>query len=376
MMSRNIGSKGKATSAGDKTRRPPGTANQAADKSLVDNFSKASIQDLLWDYPPIPAAASSVVGPVGRTAANPTADGPLVDTAADPPVRSMSRTLQQFHRPEAAGPLSVPAWRRTAYPEGRETTDASSSSVRSTSRSTSTTPIQRPDFEPMDKVTKGESNPANNITVEDKLRLGYSWRYKGNVLNAKNKSADIPREESCSLFLTNLPKGTTVATLLNHICEFAPIGKIYATHVSDADAVLGYQHAAAKVIMFTRAGAQRLLNLCNDNQLVIGGNVIRGVWNRILSPEFAGDAHLSRVLQITGPQEVVNLERLEALFRSKFDYELQSVFFVSEVDDTRVMEWQFGSYRAQAEVAKLILKREWPGLVIRFGTDPCAVPAQ
>ncbi|KAK3328150.1 hypothetical protein B0T19DRAFT_423805 [Cercophora scortea] len=128
--------------------------------------------------------------------------------------------------------------------------------------------------------------------------------------------------------------------------------------------------------MFTRAGAQRLLNLCNDNQLVIGGNVVRCVWNRILSPEFAGDAHLSRVLQITGPQEVVNVERLEALFLTKFAYETQNVSILSDVNGTRVMEWQFGSYRAQAEVAKLILKREWPGLVIRFGPDPCAVAAQ
>ncbi|KAK3323282.1 hypothetical protein B0T19DRAFT_401619 [Cercophora scortea] len=84
-------------------------------------------------------------------------------------------------------------------------------------------------------------------------------------------------------------QGTTVATLLSHICEFAPIGKIYATHILDADSYLGYQHAAAKIIMFT----------------------------------------------ITRPQEVVNVERLEVLFRAKFAYETQNGSIISNVNGTR-----------------------------------------
>ncbi|KAK4212554.1 hypothetical protein QBC37DRAFT_266828, partial [Rhypophila decipiens] len=236
-------------------------------------------------------------------------------------------------------------------------------------------------FEPMDAITHGAST-GSALPPIVKNMLGFSANYKGDATNSKNRSANIPPHLSTSLYLTNIPNGCSVKNLLDALTLHGPFGKIYQVYISPGTPENGYSTSAAKIAMFTRQAAESLFVFVREGRLSMGGYVVRAAWNRVLVPEQErrGSYYLSRVLVIEGPKKIVSFENLERFLRSRIVYQLQNVKILEETGPTSEeeeeeaqMEWVFGSYRAQAQTAKMALKRRWPELSVRHGVDPVAV---
>jgi hypothetical protein len=95
-------------------------------------------------------------------------------------------------------------------------------------------------------------------------------------------------------------------------------------------------------------------------------------WNRIRSAQIDVGGSKSRVLLISGPPAFVNEHFLRQYLDTKMQYQVDEVVhrYVSE-DRTRVLlEFRFGSFRCQAEAARMALMREFRdhGVVCEYGS--------
>lgn len=268
--------------------------------------------------------------------------------------------------------------------------------------------------------------------------MGYSPRYQGNIWLPTNRSANIPDHLNCSLFLIHLPPDLTAHALLAAIHALGPTGRVYALHVNAPEPARGNLGCAAKVVFFTRAAAQRFFHRCQQPQqpshpgsgggggggLLVGGRRAHVTWNRIKTAErpdlVASDA--SRVLLISGPPAVVNPRALTAFFRTKLDFQVDEVIVLEAGGrgrggpaaregrgrdvlrallrqhrrgggsggchddddhdgdgdagcDDAIIEYRFGSFRCQAQAAKMALARVLPQVRCYFGEDPLAPEA-
>jgi hypothetical protein len=221
------------------------------------------------------------------------------------------------------------------------------------------------------------ASPPTNQTPELST-LGFSPNYLGNTANPANRSADIPPELSCSLFIANLPAATTVKILLQELTTHGPFDRIYACHVTEPDPSQGFITASAKLTTFTRPGAERLYRFIASGRLILGHYRAQVVWNRNMVGSQPLPQHYTRVLCIRGPKHVVDGHALDQFLREQcgIRFHAQDVFVTGEGADERVMVWQFGSYRCQAETVRVVLRARWPSLVVQFGEDPCAVGIQ
>ncbi|KAK3403394.1 hypothetical protein B0T20DRAFT_328114, partial [Sordaria brevicollis] len=179
------------------------------------------------------------------------------------------------------------------------------------------------------------------------------------------------REENCRLILTNLPRGITEKTLLDALSLHRPLGRVWGCRV--APAALGSKTTTADLIMFTERDAQKVFFLVNRGRLAIGGlnTIIRYNTAHPIVPE-RPLAPLSRSLVFRGPKEIVDVHRLYRFLSSKMKFQTQDVYVADVNEEERIVEWVFASYQGQAQVAKAILKHEYPNLILRYGEDPMA----
>lgn len=209
----------------------------------------------------------------------------------------------------------------------------------------------------------------------EKMLAGFSPNYRGNIHLPRNRSADIPSEENCALFIIGLPPTVTVTELLATIRD---TGRVYATHINSPEPHRGHETCAAKLIFFERGAAERFY----DRHL-LGGLQIPGhpgytskvVWNRIKTAAPNHPKHYSRVLMIAGPAPVANPVFLTSYFEGKLEFDVDEVFERGGMGDRQLVEYRFGSFRCQAEAAKMAITREFAdsGVQVWFGPDPCDV---
>ncbi|GAB1312428.1 RRM domain-containing protein [Madurella fahalii] len=212
--------------------------------------------------------------------------------------------------------------------------------------------------------------------IARRVAAGCSPNYMGNIALRSNRPANIPDELNCSLWITGLPPNVTVGELLAAIRN---VGKVYATVVNPPDG--RHPFSAAKVTFFTPTAAQTLLAQCNgpDKRGLIVGNCrarVRYNRNAVEQPEWVPEDH-TRAIIVSGPPDIINIEFLMDYFRRRFDFQLESIDVLAAGHSINVLEWRFGSYRAQANSAwkaltgDAIFKREYPGVNVRFVHDPC-----
>ena len=206
-----------------------------------------------------------------------------------------------------------------------------------------------------------------------RMLAGFSPNYRGNIALARNRSAAIPPTENCSLFVTGLPPSITVRQLLAAVRD---TGRVYATHLNGPEPHKGHPTCAAKLVFFERAAAERFYDRHVQAGLRVDGYpgyVGKVVWNRIKTAAPDLPRHYTRVLMISGPAALADPEFLTGYFRSKLEFEVDEVFDRGAAGDRRLVEYRFGSFRCQAEAAKMALSREMGelGVQIWFGPDPC-----
>jgi hypothetical protein len=200
-------------------------------------------------------------------------------------------------------------------------------------------------------------------------RVEVSDNYRGDINVSHNRSANIPDDQNCSLWLVGLPAYVTYTALLASIRR---VGKVAATFINPP--IEQYNTSAAKVVFFNRASAEKLFNrIMSGNFRVLGQPISLVRWNQIKVGEFYQPEH-SRVIRITGPGEAMDKGFFELFFKTRFTYDLdQNCELPSTVPGTKVFEWHFSSLYCQAASAKTALEREFGGVfTVEWARDPCA----
>lgn len=218
-------------------------------------------------------------------------------------------------------------------------------------------------------LTSSENGPVNHI------RRNFSPKYQGDIFLPANQSENIPEEKNCSLFIVNLPPDLTTPALLAAIHRMGPLGRIFAIHINAPEPQRNHPGCAAKVVFFKRNVAHKFFNLCELNGFLVQGYAARVMWNRIKTSQkqHLVDSDASRVLLIGGPPNEVNSEALTNFFRQKLEFQIDRIItHVSGLQgkEDAVIEYRFGSFRCQAQAAKMALAREKPHIRCFFAKDP------
>lgn len=228
-------------------------------------------------------------------------------------------------------------------------------------------------FHPMVSCAPNGCSPRQAL---DLMVKGFSPNYRGNPDLERNRSALIPEEENCSVFITGLSPDLTTHLLLASIRN---MGRIYATHINGPEPSRGHQTCAAKVVFFERVAAKRFFDRYQSTGFVVAGRpfyVGHVVWNRIRSGEVDVGGRKSRVLIISGPRSLVNERSLFSYFASKIEFQVDEVITAAVsaaaamgTEERALVEFRFGSYRCQAESARMALSREFKqhGVYCEFG---------
>jgi hypothetical protein len=232
-------------------------------------------------------------------------------------------------------------------------------------------------------------HPSQNETHALLLK-GFSPNYRGDPNIARNQSAAIPAEANCSLFIVGLAPDLTTHELLAGIRN---VGRVYATHINPPSPERGHALSAVKLVFFERQSAGKLVPtppLPSLSSVITSTDVgfthdvnrterfytlhattdgfstplhphLRGrvTWNRVRSAEVDKGGRRSRVLLVSGPPGLVQERFLCGYLATKLVYQLDEVVHRGASDDGRrvLLELRFGSFRCQAEAARMALMR-------------------
>ncbi|KAM0433339.1 hypothetical protein ACHAPT_004215 [Fusarium lateritium] len=225
----------------------------------------------------------------------------------------------------------------------------------------------------VDKTIGTRINPREVSPTDPRA---FSSNYRGEH-SARNASVDdLPFEQNCALWLTNLPPDVTHQQLLSQIRN---IGRIWCTVINAPD-YDRHNTAAAKVVFFTPAPAQRLLQKSLTQGLEVNGYGVKVTHNRVKYGSQTLTGNASRVLIVTGKTTFVNPESLTEFFKARFVFEVDEIIELIVQGNRHkggrsVVEYRFGSFRCQAQMGKMALEKDRPeGFEkVDFGPDPCEV---
>jgi hypothetical protein len=215
-------------------------------------------------------------------------------------------------------------------------------------------------------------NPSPEV-IARRMAAGVSANYRGNYRLARNRPANIPQEENCSVYITGLAPDITTNQLLG---EIRNTGRVWASVISPP--TRNHGTAAAKITFFTPVAAQIFLARANgpvQPGFFVGGvrMTVRPDRNRVAEAPEPEDH--TRCISIAGPVEIVTVPFLMEHFSRDFVFEVDEIIPLVMGQSINILEWRFGSYRCQAQWAWRNL-REDPffqsrGVRVQFESDPC-----
>jgi hypothetical protein len=183
--------------------------------------------------------------------------------------------------------------------------------------------------------------------IARRVTAGVSPSYRGDYTWALNQLADIPAEQNCSVWVTNVPPNVTTNMLLGVIVE---TGRVWASVISPPTRKFGT--AAAKITFFTPGAALKFLRRANSPRgFVVDSLRARAVPDRNPVAEPSDLEDHSRVISIRGSKDLINEELLTAYFAQRFQYQIDEVVTLVRGKCINVLESRFGSYRCQAQWA-------------------------
>lgn len=180
---------------------------------------------------------------------------------------------------------------------------------------------------------------------------------------------DATPEENCSVFVQDIPAGATYADFLSTVRG----GKVYICRMDPPNDEFPTQ--AAKLVFFNRAAATTYLRQTTHGGIYVLGKLVRASWNRV---RYGPHPHpeQSRVIIISGPEDLMSFDYFEQFFSERFEYDLQARFEIPyNLPKKKAHVWQFACLRAQAESARLAIEREFGGIFkVQWAHDPCDLP--
>ncbi|KAF5495062.1 hypothetical protein CGCS363_v010183 [Colletotrichum siamense] len=227
------------------------------------------------------------------------------------------------------------------------------------------------------RAKQGQAKGNDKDRAALKAMYGISPNYAGDPTIERNRSADIPDSENCALWITFLPPDVTHREIL---AEIRNMGRIWSVVISGPEPAKNHHTAAAKVVFFELGAAQKFYAMsCNPaRRFKVRGYVTKVELNRIKTAQ-DNRRNNSRVLRIKGRPDVVNKDALTAYFKQKITFEVDEVITIVMNEDMGDVEYRFGSFGNQAELAYLALQREYdvggihsPYWEVQYGHDPCA----
>ncbi|KAF4817322.1 hypothetical protein CGCTS75_v012419 [Colletotrichum tropicale] len=227
------------------------------------------------------------------------------------------------------------------------------------------------------RAKQGQAKDNDKDRAALKAMYGISPNYAGDPTIERNRSADIPDSENCALWITFLPPDVTHREIL---AEIRNMGRIWSVVISGPEPAKNHYTAAAKVVFFELGAAQKFYAMsCNPaRRFKVRGHVTKVELNRIKTAQ-DNRRNNSRVLRIKGRPDVVNKDALTAYFKQKITFEVDEVITIVMNEDMGDVEYRFGSFGNQAELAYLALQREYdvggihsPYWEVQYGHDPCA----
>ncbi|KAF0315557.1 F-box domain-containing protein [Colletotrichum asianum] len=227
------------------------------------------------------------------------------------------------------------------------------------------------------RAKQGQAKDNDKDRAALKAMYGISPNYAGDPTIERNRSADIPDSENCALWITFLPPDVTHREIL---AEIRNMGRIWSVVISGPEPAKNHHTAAAKVVFFELGAAQKFYAMsCNPaRRFKVRGHVTKVELNRIKTAQ-DNRRNNSRVLRIKGRTDVVNKDALTAYFKQKITFEVDEVITIVMNEDMGDVEYRFGSFGNQAELAYLALQREYdvggihsPYWEVQYGHDPCA----
>ncbi|KAK3346414.1 hypothetical protein B0T25DRAFT_460504 [Lasiosphaeria hispida] len=202
------------------------------------------------------------------------------------------------------------------------------------------------------------------------LAPAFSENYQGDRRLKRNMPASVPDNDNCAFFITGLPSNVTTRQLLANISN---TGRIWQSHINAPD--FRHNHAAAKVAFFTRAAADVFWN-ATRNGFWVGGYRAIVQFNRHKVGSQLNGIYKTRVLIIKGNPTWVNLENMLHVMGTEMKFWYLDEHSVRPIGiDLVELTLQFGSFRAQAESAFIVLIRRLGdlGVTFSYGMDPCGV---
>ncbi|KAI2778555.1 hypothetical protein F4815DRAFT_501299 [Daldinia loculata] len=192
----------------------------------------------------------------------------------------------------------------------------------------------------------GQANTGQDEDEVDNVSpvSGFSTNYHGKR-NERNRPDDITDDENCAIWIEGLPIDIDYPTLL---AELRGTGKIYAVFINDP--VKRHHTCAAKVEFWGRDGVTRLFEKVKDGELRFGELVPTVRPNRVKKGA-QPVSHRSRVIEITGPTQLVNVVTITAVLRQAFFYDMELIENLWTQAGQSMMRWTFASHRNQAETA-------------------------
>lgn len=188
-----------------------------------------------------------------------------------------------------------------------------------------------------------------------------------------------PSDNNAALWVKNLPPGCTIRQLIRGITSVGPTGRILFSKI--VPPFRPTHQWAAKVVFATREEAQRLRGLAQKGEFIMEGRRIWADWHRYFSSSFLALEPITRVLIIEGPKNIVNIYNLDRMFQKELKKVDTEEVIMNELPTgadgvrRRSIVWRFGSWYDQAETAVQQLEAKYPGIEVRYGLDPCALPA-
>lgn len=170
----------------------------------------------------------------------------------------------------------------------------------------------------------------------------------------------IRPEESTSHFIKNLPAETAIPKILGSI---RATGTVSSLHLNLPESPTPpHTGCAAKIAFFLREAAAKF-NTNTRCGFFVDGHYATVVWNRALVAEHVGSRweEASRVIIVPGPKAVVSMNAVANIVHREIRlYDLARVYdtdITGPVHGFAEVEVHFGSFRAQAHSAFIVLNR-------------------
>ncbi|KAK5659342.1 hypothetical protein OQA88_1435 [Cercophora sp. LCS_1] len=197
---------------------------------------------------------------------------------------------------------------------------------------------------------------------------GFSENYAGDRELDGNRPIAVLVGQETAFWLTGLPADVTHSEILGAIRN---TGRVYQLHINRPTGE--HRYPAARLFFFSRDAAAAF-EQNTENGFYVRNQRVRLDINRFNLQVFP--LRRSRVLLIRGPAWLVSWEALQALLAPPNIryYDIDRVFPLRAQRGGRMLlEVHFASFRAQAESAAVVVRRNWTrfGVSVQFGRDPC-----